>query len=91
MLFANWKGEGLGIYSVRRLKAYAEGLGLDMQAFNSCLASNRPGAAVNADMATAVPLGISGTPSLFINGTKVNDPTNFGEVSNLINIALGTQ
>jgi protein-disulfide isomerase len=50
----------------------AEAVGLDMEAFNSCLADGRyrTTVSVNRDAANAV--GVSGTPTFFINGEELS-------------------
>ena len=46
----------------------AEQLHLNRVEFEACLGSNRPKAAVGKDLADAQKLGLSGTPTYFING-----------------------
>lgn len=46
----------------------AQELGLDMVAFNSCVSEQSYIQEVNADYSDGVSLGISGTPSFYING-----------------------
>lgn len=46
----------------------AETLRLNLEAFTACLGSNRPKEAVNKDLAEARRLGLSGTPTFFVNG-----------------------
>ncbi|MEK7798124.1 MAG: DsbA family protein [Nitrospirota bacterium] len=46
----------------------AERLGLNQAEFTACLAGTRPKAAVARDLADAQGLGLSGTPTFFING-----------------------
>jgi protein-disulfide isomerase len=50
------------------LKQYAADLKLDTQKFGQCLDSGRYRAAVDADVAEGSRLGVSGTPTFFING-----------------------
>jgi protein-disulfide isomerase len=71
ILFANWRGEHVGAFTDKRLKAFAANIGLDTAKFNSCFDSNRYANAVAADEATARSLGVNATPSLFINGQQV--------------------
>ena len=47
---------------------WAEEVGLDMDQFSSDSQSPEVKARVDADMAQAMELGVSGTPSFFING-----------------------
>ena len=50
------------------LKQYASDLKLDTQTFGQCLDTRRYRAAVEADMHEGTRLGVSGTPTFFING-----------------------
>jgi protein-disulfide isomerase len=50
------------------LEAYAAEVGLDVVAFNAALDAGTFTAAVQADVAQGLALGIPGTPSFFING-----------------------
>jgi protein-disulfide isomerase len=50
------------------LKKYAADLRLNAAAFNSCLDSGRHAARVQAGLQEATGLGLSSTPSIFING-----------------------
>ncbi|WP_281647486.1 thioredoxin domain-containing protein [Parendozoicomonas sp. Alg238-R29] len=56
----------------------AEGLGLDMSAYNECLTSDRPENKVARSEAEAERLGLTGTPAFFING-KVLQPENLAD------------
>lgn len=53
------------------LKLYGEELGLDMDTFNSCLDGREYEDFVRADMNFAVELGVSSTPTFFVNGLAV--------------------
>ncbi|OGQ79632.1 MAG: hypothetical protein A2289_10360 [Deltaproteobacteria bacterium RIFOXYA12_FULL_58_15] len=66
ILFANSRA-----LSAEDLIGYAEKLELDKKAFADCLASERPKALVEENMAAARELKLSGTPSIFINGIKL--------------------
>jgi protein-disulfide isomerase len=57
-----------GYFSDRRLEAMASELGLDMAAFNQCLASSKYEQQVQADYNRAVSLNIRSTPTFVING-----------------------
>lgn len=71
MLFANWNGENQGAFSDKRLVAFAEALGLDMNQFNQCFESNKYRDQIQADLAAGQAYGATGTPSVFINGQQV--------------------
>ncbi len=65
-LFANQQA-----LKVESLKQYAVKLGLDATTFNECLDSGRHGAAIRAATAEGQRIGITSTPSLFINGRMI--------------------
>ncbi|MCJ7558143.1 MAG: DsbA family protein [Gammaproteobacteria bacterium] len=50
----------------------AEGMNLDMKAFNECMQSGRSAARVDRDMRDAQVLGVTGTPATFVNGRMVS-------------------
>ncbi len=87
-LFAHQAGEGSGAFSDARLAGFAETVGLDMAAFNQCLASTQPAQAVQTDMARGVGLGVHGTPTVFINGIQAPNPYDFGSVQQMVEAAL---
>ncbi len=51
-----------------QLKEIAQQLGLDVPAFEACFAANKYQAAIEKDFAEGEALGITGTPTFFING-----------------------
>jgi predicted DsbA family dithiol-disulfide isomerase len=54
--------------TVKSLKLRARELNLDTAAFDACLDSGEQAARVKADMADAAKAGVTGTPTLFVNG-----------------------
>ena len=74
ILYANWNGENQGAFSSRRLQAMAESLGLDMDAFNSCFSANKYESEIQADFDLGGQMGVSGTPTVFVNGQRVGQP-----------------
>lgn len=70
-IFANWNGENKGAYTDRRLTDFAEAVGLDMTAFNSCFKANKYKAEIQADFDNGNAVGVQGTPSIFVNGSFV--------------------
>lgn len=75
-LFANVQGEGVGSFRDARLRAMAEAAGLNLGEFNACYDSGRTAASVDADINKARTLGVTGTPSIFINGQPVSPDYN---------------
>lgn len=49
----------------------AEAVGLDAEAFGTCLSNRETASEVNADIAEAERLGVDGTPTFYINGRRV--------------------
>jgi predicted DsbA family dithiol-disulfide isomerase len=47
------------------LIAHAQSVSLDVQAFSTCLASNKFKAAVEADLRSGAASGVTGTPAFF--------------------------
>ena len=65
------------------LKQTAAKLGLDSNKFNSCFASDKHDASIRKDIAEGNKLGVTGTPTFFINGRELmgaQPPEKFNEV-----------
>lgn len=60
-----------GVGSNEELSELAKKIGADADKFNNCLNSNKYLAQIQQDFADGEKLGISGTPTWFINGNKV--------------------
>jgi protein-disulfide isomerase len=72
------------------LKRYAQDLKLDAAAFAECLDSKRYEGEVNADVQEGLRLGISGTPTFFINGRQVVGAQPIEEFKKIIDRELAT-
>lgn len=83
-LYANQQGENQNAFSDDRLKEMARMLQLDTAAFNRCLDSGEKRAAVEQSAAEARAQGINSTPSIFVNGTLVDNWSNWDNVKALI-------
>jgi len=72
ILFAN-QGvvENGGSFNNKRLTAFAESLGLDMTAFNSCFSNNTYSLDIEGEYQMGVAAGINSTPTILINGTNM--------------------
>jgi protein-disulfide isomerase len=88
IVFANQQGEGTGAFRDLRLKAFAETIGLDTAAFNACFDSGRYAQAVQEDHTLGQRLGVTGTPTMFVNGMRVENPLNLNEITQLVNAEL---
>lgn len=72
------------------LVGYAADLGIDRASFTRCLDERRFAAAVEADVAQARALGITGTPTFLINGRQVVGAQPIEAFRSLIDDALKT-
>lgn len=70
-LYAEWRGEGSGAFSIPNLKRYARDLELDTQAFDDCLDSGSAADIVASDRRLGEQAGVESTPTIFINGEIV--------------------
>lgn len=59
-------------YHDQTLTQFAAELGLDDEAFNSCLTSDRHSGLISQDRDSIKQLGVSGTPAFVINGMYVS-------------------
>jgi protein-disulfide isomerase len=65
------------------LKATAAKLGLDAGKFNACFDKGSPDSTIKADLAQGQALGVTGTPTFFVNGREIvgaQPPEKFSEV-----------
>jgi len=67
-LFANQRA-----LTPENIKQFAQDLGLDMAKFEQDMASPEVQQQIDADMALARQVQVSGTPSLFLNGKRVSN------------------
>jgi len=93
-LYANWNGENQGAFSTRRLQAMAESIGLGMDAFNSCFSAKKYEAEIQADFDLGEQMGVSGTPTVFVNGRRVgqaNSVASYQEIAEAVNAIVPPQ
>ena len=74
ILYANLEGENRGAFSDRRLQAMAESIGLDKEAFNACFEANKYEDDIQADFDLGDQMGVSGTPTVFVDSVRVGQP-----------------
>lgn len=68
ILFANQSGENRGAFADRRLVAFAETLGLDMQTFRTCFDNRAHQDEIDAERSAGIQLGVATTPTIAVNG-----------------------
>ena len=79
-----------GEFSDKRLAAFADSLGLNMDQFETCYGERRYSEKINQDIALGVQMGVTGTPTVYVNGEDVSPgrvPT-FDQINALVIAAL---
>jgi protein-disulfide isomerase len=69
-LFANQNDDGT--FSADDLRRYALGAGVDGAEYDACIQAGTAAAAVAADYNAGLALGVTGTPTFFVNGYKID-------------------
>ena len=69
-LFANQNDAGT--FSADDLRRYAVGAGADGAKYDACIKSGKDAAAVSDDYKAGLVLGVTGTPTFFVNGYKID-------------------
>jgi protein-disulfide isomerase len=87
ILFQNSQADGTGL-NTPDLKKYAADIGLDAGTFNQCLDSGATTAIVQKDFQEGSAVGVSGTPSFFINGQQLVGAQPFSSFQQAIDAAL---
>jgi protein-disulfide isomerase len=82
-MFANQQALG-----VEQLKAHAAQLGLNAEAFNSCLDSGKYAEKVAADFKEGSAAGVTGTPAMFVNGRFISGAVPFEQIAQVIDDEL---
>jgi protein-disulfide isomerase len=70
--------------TVDALKARAVALKLDTAAFNACLDSGKAVAAIDKDIADGMKAGVTGTPTMFINGRMMVGAQPYAQIQAVI-------
>jgi protein-disulfide isomerase len=70
------------------LKLYATDLGLKRDLFDQCLVSGKYKAAIQKDLKDAATLGLTGTPTFFINGRELSGAQSVEAISQIIDEEL---
>jgi protein-disulfide isomerase len=84
-LYANQITESASLFTDARLVTMAENLKLDMTAFNQCYQAKKYASVIQNDISQGQKLNITGTPSVFVNGTLVS---NISQTTQAIDTAL---
>jgi protein-disulfide isomerase len=88
-LFWNQDGENKGAFREERLQAMADAVGLDRTAFEACLTDASVRGAVQKETAAGAALGVKVTPTLFVNGQKMERLPTYEQLAAVITQAAG--
>jgi len=72
------------------LEGYAKDSGLNVSAFKKALDDKTYSSQVEGDLKLGEQVSVQGTPTMFVNGARVANPTSFDEVAKQIEEALHT-
>ncbi|MEU2660856.1 thioredoxin domain-containing protein [Streptomyces sp. NPDC007325] len=88
-LFATQKEWGESKESKASLfRAYADGLGLDMAAYDTAVRAPATLRRIEADQRDGLGLGVQGTPTFFADGIRIAPPSSYEEFKALIDARL---
>ncbi|MCB0154081.1 MAG: DsbA family protein [Anaerolineae bacterium] len=87
-LFAAQTGENVGDFSADHLQQFAVDLGLDSPQFNQCLDSSQYQTKVQQEVSEAQRLGVNSTPTLFVNGQRIRQGSDYQTLQAAIEAAL---
>lgn len=76
-------GDQAGL-KVEAIKAKAGHLRLDLEGFEECLDSGRHADAVEEDLLAGSRAGVSGTPTLFINGRRLSGAVSYEKIVEVV-------
>lgn len=86
-LFQQPGGRAQGTYQRDNLKRYAGEIGLDRAAFDTCLTSERYAAQVRAEMREGRSKGVDATPTVFVNGRKLQGGATLERIAQAVEAA----
>lgn len=67
---------------------YASSLGLDMKKFAADIDSQSVKDRIESDYQSGIAAGVDHTPTFFLNGRQIQNPQNYEEFKNLLDVAL---
>lgn len=80
----------VGEFSENKMIAFADSLNLDESQFKQCITERRYQKEIDADLALGLQMGVTGTPSIFVNGVNVKPGfvASFEEIKAAVEAAL---
>jgi protein-disulfide isomerase len=89
ILFESQGDENSGAFSNDKLVGFATTLGLNTDTFSECLNSGRYTAQINRSTQEGRDQGITGMPTTFVNGRKLEGLVKFSDFEMAVNVSLG--
>jgi protein-disulfide isomerase len=83
-LYANQSGENEGAFNSDTLKKFATSLGLKQDDFNSCFDSGKYKNEVDSETQLGTSAQVNATPTVFINGFRIEGAADYNEYKKLI-------
>ena len=87
-LFAQIASQGASVVNVENMQRIGTELGLDEATLSTCLAEEPHRQALQASVAQAISLGLPGTPSILVNGQRL-DSLEYTALADAVTAALG--
>ena len=75
-------------HAIDDLRSYAKEVGLNQSSFEQCLSSGKYKAAVQKDVSEGAQLGITGTPTFFVNGREMSGAQSVEAIAQIIDEEL---
>jgi len=91
ILFERQGPENSGYLSEDRLISFGSQIGLDRTQFETCLTSRKYKKLVEDTSEAALSFGVGGTPTVFVNGRRVQNPLDAGQILGAIALAAREQ
>jgi protein-disulfide isomerase len=88
--YSNQSGENKGGFAAARMRAIATAAGLDVPAWEACLATGTEQAAVKAETQEAATAGINATPTMKLNGETIVGLKTATELGQMIEAAAAS-
>jgi protein-disulfide isomerase len=89
ILFENQGAENSGAFKQDKLLEFATTLGLNTDAFSECLSSGKYTAQINRSTQEGRNQGLTGMPTTFVNGRKLEGLVKFSDMEAAVTVALG--
>lgn len=85
LLFEQQDSWGSAVNPNKMFVGYAESIGLDADKFEADLSSGDLRLKVDQDLKSGQQVGVSGTPSFYVNGSKIDSPKSVADFEAIVN------